>query len=129
MVLWLQPSVAHLEKLVSLTEISELELWILNDADAALVKRLKAKATEILRKSKPRIVCNCDDAMDVDPVERGTGTDVKQEVEKTKSAACGCSPPKRVFRLKHLIRKHGQWGTPFWGGDGVEEIEVSPLED
>lgn len=123
-----KPSVTHLEKLVSLTEISEFDLWVLDDTDAGLVKRLKAKAMEILLKSKPRVVCECDDAMDVDPSPH-----VKQKlgvrVEKTEPVGCRCSPPKRVFRLKHLIRKHGQWGTPFWGGERVEEIEVSPLED
>ena len=118
---------AHLEKLTTLTEISEIELWVLDGSDAALIKRLKAKAMEILRKSKPRTVCECDDAMDVEPelsVER-------ESVAKSenKSAECTCKPPKRVFRLKHLVRKHGQWGTPFWGSERVEEIGVSHLEE
>lgn len=128
-----QPSVAHLEKLASLTEVSELELWVLSNIEPTLVKRLKAKATDILRKSNPRVVCKCDDPMDVDsgpPV----GRDVKQELgvkleEETKLVGCRCIPPKRVFRLKHLIRKHGHWGTPFWGSERVEEIEVLPLVD
>lgn len=132
-----QPSVAHLEKLVTLTEISELELWILNDTEPALIKRLKAKATDILRKSNPRVVCKCADAMDVDPeppAGQGPGTNVKEGLGvkpegETKSVGCRCGPPKRVFRLKRLIRKHGQWGTPFWGSELIEEIEVSPPED
>ena len=119
---------AHLEKLVSLTEISELELWVLDDTDTALVRRLKAKAVEILRNSNPRVVCTCNDAMDVEPDHVKQELGVKSEQE-TKSVGCRCIPPKRVFRLKHLIRKHGQWGTPFWGSERVEEIEVSPLED
>jgi hypothetical protein len=115
-----QPSVPQLEKLISLTGISELELWILDGTDAALVKRLKAKGVEILRKSNPRPDCECANAMVVEP-----------ELKRwTKPIGCGCEPPKRVLRLKHLVRKHGPWGTPFWGSDGVEEIEVSPpLED
>jgi len=131
-----KPSVAQLEKLISLREISEIELWILDGTDTTLVKRLKAKAIEILRKSKPRI-CECDNAMDVEPessvnqpetnVEQGV--DMKLEQEEIKSARCRCNPPRRVFRLKHLVRKHGQWGTPFWGSERVEETEVSPLED
>jgi len=133
-----QPSVSHLEKLTTLTEISELDLWILGDTETALIKRLKAKATEILRKSKPPTVCECDDPMDVDSdpsvkQEPGTnerqGLDVKLEHEETEPSGCRCKPPKRVFRLKYLVRKHGQWGTPFWGSDRVEEIEVAPLED
>jgi len=133
-----KPSVAHLEKLVSLTEISELELWILDGTETALIKRLKAKATEILRKSNPRTVCQCVDAMDVDSepfVKQEPGANVKQEPdvkpkrEEVESRGCRCKPPKRVFRLKHLVRKYGQWGTPFWGSERVEEIEVSPLED
>ena len=133
----LQPSVSDLEKLTSLTEISELDLWILDDTEPALIRRLKARATEILRKSKPRTVCECDDAMDVEPdpsVKQGSGTnerglDVNLEYEEVKPFGCRCKPPKRVFRLKHLVRKHGQWGTPFWGSERVEEIEVSPLEN
>jgi hypothetical protein len=124
----IQPSIAHLEKLVSLTEISELELWVLDDTDTALLKRLKAKAIEILRNSNPRVVCQCDDAMDVDHVVKQE-VEVKSEEEETKPVGCRCIPPKRVFRLKHLIRKHGQWGTPFWGSERLEEIEVFPLED
>ena len=113
-----------------MTEISELELWILDDTDATLVKRLKAKALEILLKSNPRVVCHCRDAMDVEPQSPiGQRPGMKPEGEVTKSVACTCTPPKRIFRLKHLIRKHGQWGTPFWGSERVEEIEVSPLED
>ena len=111
-----QPSVAHLEKLTSLAEISELELWVLDDTETALIKRLKAKAIEILRKSKPRPTCDCRDPMGV-------------EYGETKFVGCGCERPKRVFRLKHLVRRHGQWGTPFWGSERIEEIEVSPLED
>ena len=114
-----QPSVPQLEKLTSLTEISELELWVLDGTEPALVKRLKAKATEILRKSHPRTDCKCDSPMDVDP-------EFKRPI---KPLGCRCEPPKRVLRLNHLVRKHGPWGTPFWGSDGVEEIEVTPLED
>ena len=130
-----QPSIAHLEKLTSLTEISELDLWIVDSTEAALIKRLKAKATEILQQSKPRIVCGCDDLMDVDPIERKRGTGIKQESGvkhgdgESKSVGCRCKPPKRVFRLKYLVRRHGQWGTPFWGSERVEEIEVFPSED
>lgn len=125
-----QPSVAHLEKLAALTEISEFELWLSDNTESALVKRLKAKAMEILRKSKPRVICKCDDAMDVEP-----GTYVEPELvevrleEDTKPVVCRCRAPRRVFRLKHLIRKHGQWGTPFWGSERVEEVELPPLED
>ncbi|KAF9645657.1 hypothetical protein BDM02DRAFT_484020 [Thelephora ganbajun] len=133
-----KPSVAHLEKLTSLTGISELELWVPYGTETALVKRLKAKAAEVLRRSKPRVVCGCDNTMDVDPepsvkleqgsnVEQGSG--VGLEREEIKPAGCMCKPPKRVFRLKYLVRKHGQWGAPFWGSERVEEIEVSPLED
>jgi len=130
--------VAHLEKLISLTEISELELWVLDGTETALIRRLKAKATEILRRSKPPTVCQCDSAMDVEPkpfVKQEQGMNVKQEPDvkldhgEIKPVECRCKPPKRVFRLKHLVRKHGQWGTPFWGSERVEEIEVSPLED
>jgi hypothetical protein len=120
----------QLEKLDSLTEISELELWILHGTESALVKRLKAKATEILRKSNPPTLCKCDDAMDVDPefpVQQESGT--KLEDEETKPLGCGCKPPKRVLRLKYLVRRHGQWGAPFWGSERVEEFEVFPLED
>ena len=125
-----QPSVTHLEKLALLTEISELDLWVLDNTEAALIKRLKMKGIEILRNSKPRTVCECDVTMDVDPefpAERAPG--MRSEYEETKPVGCRCKPPKRVFRLKHLVRKHGQWGTPFWGSERVEEIEVSPLED
>lgn len=127
---------SHLEKLTSLTEISELELWVLDNMEPSVIKRLKAKAVEILRKSNPRTVCKCGDAMDVDPepsvkqepeTNAQQGVSVKHERE-TEPLGCGCEPPKRVFRLKHLVRKHGQWGTPFWGSERVEEIEVSPLE-
>lgn len=133
-----KPSIAHLEKLSSLTEISELDLWIVDSTEAAQIKRLKAKATEILQQSKPRIVCECDDLMDVDPEspvkeQRVTGLKqepgVKHEDGESKSGGCRCKPPKRVFRLKYLVRRHGQWGTPFWGSERVEEIEVSPPED
>ena len=55
--------------------------------------------------------------------------DVKLEYEEMKPLVCRCKPPKRVFRLKHLVRRHGQWGTPFWGSERVEEIEVSSLEE
>jgi len=130
--------VAHLEKLTSLTEISEIELWILDGTDTALIKRLKAKATEILRNSKPRTAaCECHNAMDVEPespVNKRSGTNeeqglaVKLEQEEIKPTRCRCNPPKRVFRLKYLVRKHGQWGTPFWGSARVEETEVSALE-
>lgn len=124
-----QPSVPQLEKLTSLTEISELELWILDGTEAALVRRLKAKGMEILRKSNPRAVCKCDKTMDVDP-EPSVKQEPSAELERCiKPSGCRCEPPKRVLRLKHLVRKHGPWGTPFWGSDGVEEIEVSPLED
>lgn len=133
-----QPSIAHLEKLTSLREISELDLWIVDSTEAAQIKRLKAKATEILQQSKPRVVCKCDDLMDVDPespfeeergmvIKREPG--VKHEDKESKPAGCRCEPPKRVFRLKYLVRRHGQWGTPFWGSERVEEIEVSPSED
>ena len=124
-----QPSVPQLEKLTSLTEISELELWVLDGTEAALVKRLKAKAMEILRKSNPRMVCECDRAMDVDSepsAKQGPGVGLEQRV---KPVECRCEPPKRVLRLKYLVRKHGPWGTPFWGSDEVEEVEVSPLGD
>jgi hypothetical protein len=138
--------VAHLEKLTSLTEISEIELWILDGSDTALIKRLKAKAVEILQKSKPRTVCKCNNTMDVDLepfakqepeplVKRELGSHVQQglglkrEDEEIKPAGCRCKPPKRVFRLRHLVRKHGQWGTPFWGSERVEETEVPPLEE
>jgi len=128
---------AHLEKLTSLAEISEIELWVLEDSDATLNKRLKAKATEILRKSDPPTVHQCTKQLDVESetsVKREPETNVKQEpgVEHEESKPVGCSrckPPKRVFRLKHLVRRHGQWGTPFWGGERVEEIEVSPNEE
>lgn len=129
---------AHLEKLTSLTKISEIDLWVLDGSDTALIKRLKAKATEILRKSEPPTVCKCDDAMDVDTEpsvkqEQGLNTQqglgVKPEYEEIKPAVCRCQPPKRVFRLKHLVRRHGQWGTPFWGSERVEEVEVLPLEE
>ena len=119
-----------MEKLEPLTEISELELWILHGTEPALVKRLKAKATEILRKSNPPTTCKCDEPMDVDSefqVKLESGT--KLEDEETKSLGCGCKPPKRILRLKYLVRRHGQWGTPFWGSERVEEFEVSPLED
>jgi hypothetical protein len=128
-----QPSVSHLEKLTSLTEISELELWVLDTMEAPAIKRLKAKAIEILRKSNPRTVCECADAMDVDRepsvVKHEPETDVKLERDTLPPlGGCTCQPPKRVFRLKHLVRKHGQWGTPFWGSDRVEEIEVPPID-
>lgn len=134
-----QPTVAHLEKLSPLTEISEIELWVLEGSDKTLINRLKAKATEILRKSKPPMPkCECNDAI---PVGRGPcvkqepGTNLKQELdvkvehEEIDPPICRCEAPKRVFRLKHLVRRHGQWGTPFWGSERVEEIEVSPLEE
>ncbi|KAF9789813.1 hypothetical protein BJ322DRAFT_1044359 [Thelephora terrestris] len=133
-----KPSVDHLEKLTSLTEISELDLWITDSADAALIKRLKAKAVEILRQSKPRVVCECDDKMDVDyepPVKEEPGTNVKREPgiklenEEVMPVGCTCNPPKRILHLKHLVRRHGQWGTPFWGSERIEKIEVSPFED
>jgi len=120
--------VLQLEKLTSLTEISELDLWVLDDTEATLIKRLKAKATEILRKSNPRTICECDNAMDVDPepsTKQGSGVGLKQWI---KPVECRCEPPKRVLRVKRLVRKSGPWGTPFWETDGVEEIEVSPLE-
>ena len=128
---------AHLEKLTSLTEISEIELWVLEGSDAALNKRLKAKAMEILRKSKPKppSVCECDAmTMDVGPEpsvnqEPETNEELGDEHKESKPVRCWCKPPKRVFRLKHLVRRHGQWGTPFWGSERVEEIEVSPLEE
>ena len=128
---------AHLEKLASLTEIAEIDLWVPESSDATLIRRLKAKAIDILRRSKPPTVCECDDAMDVESepsVKQEPGADVKQELdvkleyEEIKPAACMCKP-KRVFRLKHLVRRHGQWGTPFWGSERVEELEVSPLEE
>lgn len=122
-----------------MTEISELDLWIMDSAEAGLIKRLKAKATEILRKSKPQMVCRCrDEMMDVDSepcVKVEPGMNVKQEPgvkledEEAKPEECRCEPPKRILRLKHLVRRHGQWGTPFWGSEQVETIEVSPLED
>jgi len=134
-----KPSVAHLEKLIALTEISEIELWLLDATDTTLVKRLKAKATEILSKSNPRTVCECPKATDAEPAlfvkqeprtNAGQGLiDVKLEREEAKPARCRCKPPKRVFRLKYLVRRHGQWGTPFWGSERVEEIEVFPSED
>jgi len=126
---------AHLEKLTTLAEISEIELWVLEGSDAALNKRLKAKAMEILRKSKPppppacKDVCKSDDPTDVElepSVNQESETNVKQ---KSEGVVCRCKPPKRVFRLKHLVRRHGQWGTPFWGSERVEEIEVSPHEE
>ena len=125
----------HLEKLTSLTEISEIELWVLEGSDAAFNKRLKAKAIEILRKSKPKppSVCECD-AMDVGPEssvnqESETNEELGDEHEESKPVRCWCKPPKRVFRLKHLVRRHGQWGTPFWGSERVEEIEVFGHEE
>lgn len=68
--------------------------------------------------------------MDVDSdepcVKREPDMEVRLE-RNTQPLGCGrCEPPKRVFRLKHLVRKHGQWGTPFWGSERVEEIEVAP---
>lgn len=124
-----------MEKLTSLTEISEIDLWIPEGSDATFIKRLKAKATEVLRKSNPRTVCKCGDAMDVDlepSVKQEPGVKLEHEIKleyETKPVVCMCKPPKRIFRLKHLVRRHGQWGTPFWGSERVEEIEVSPLEE
>ena len=128
-----QPSMAHLEKVASLTEISELELWVTSGTDSALIKGLKTKATEILRNSRPRVICKCDDVMDVDHepsvrqeprVELGNG--VEPENEEGIAVKCRCETPKRVLRVKYLVRRHGQGGTPFWG---VEETEVSSLGD
>lgn len=82
---------------------------------------------EILRNSNPRPVCSCDNAVQGEP-ELTVPLDRGLE-RATEPIGCTCKPPRRIFRLNRLARKHGQWGAPFWGREWVEEIQVYPSED